>query len=188
MAEFVAKQLQERSDLNTLRVLDLCAGCGVIGLELSWYVRELRNFDFVEIQSIYTSYFKQNMAIVNRPELQLRWHLVNYELLIEPEWKEKFDLIISNPPYFHPEHGMLSPSQFKNRCRFFLDGSFKSYVQAIVNTLSKGGKAFVLLRPLKQHGYDAYIEIQTLLENTRVTVEKIEQIRGTDVILFHKKN
>ncbi len=186
LAEYVAKHMQSHPDLNTLRVLDLCAGCGVIGLELSWYLRELRQFDFVEVQEIYTPYFKQNVAMVNRSELQLRWHLVNYETLIQADWTEKFDLIISNPPYFHPNHGMLSPSEFKNRCRFFLDASFTHYIQAIVNTLADQGQAFVLLRPLKQHGYDPYFDIQNSLNNTTVTAKKMDQIRGTDLVLFNK--
>lgn len=188
LAEWVAQHLQSRSDLRTVRVLDLCAGCGVIGLELSWYLRELRQFDFVEVQEIYTSYFQENVAIVNRPELQLRWHLLNYELLLENEWKEKFDLIVSNPPYFQPTQGMLSPSEFKNRCRFFLDSSMANFIRAIINTLAYQGQAYFLLRSLKQHGYDSYSEVQRIVQHTTATVKKISEIRGTDLILIQKNS
>ena len=186
LAEFVFEHLKSHPDLETWRVLDLCAGCGVIGLELSWYLRELKQFDFVEIQDIYTSHFHQNVLTVNRPELTLNWHLLNYEELLGAHWKEKFNLIVSNPPYFQPGQGMLSPSHFKNRCRFYLDSSFTNFIRVLVNTLSDHGKAYFLLRPLHQHGYDAFSDIQNILRETTVSAKKISVIRGTDVILLEK--
>ena len=97
-AEFVAKQLQERKNLESTRVLDLCAGCGVIGFELAWHLKSLRLLDFIEVQDIYSAHFQKNLAIVNRPELQINWHLINYDELLEKNWQGKYDLIISNPP------------------------------------------------------------------------------------------
>ncbi|MEO8400699.1 MAG: methyltransferase [Gammaproteobacteria bacterium] len=186
LAEFVAKRLRSRPDLETFRVLDLCAGCGVIGFELAWHLRELRQLDFLEVQDVYTDYFHQNAKIVNRPELQLRWHLFNYDVLLGKEWEGKFDLILSNPPYFQAGDGTLSPSHFKNRCRFFLDSSFENFIQALKNSLAYGGEAYFLLRPLQQHGYDLFIETKKLLRDTDISIEKIAQIRGTDVILLKK--
>ncbi|HAU1291084.1 TPA: SAM-dependent methyltransferase, partial [Legionella pneumophila] len=54
LAKFVAKQLKPYRDLGSLRVLDLCAGCGIIGIELSWHLQAIRQIDFIEIQDIYT--------------------------------------------------------------------------------------------------------------------------------------
>ncbi len=186
LAEFVAEELKLIPNLNTWQVLDLCAGCGVIGIEMSWYLRELRKIDFIEVQEIYIPYFQKNVALVNRPELQLRLHTINYEALLEDHWKNKFDLIVSNPPYFQPKHGMLSPSEFKNRCRFFIDSTFQCFISAMANALAPNGRAYFLLRSLHQHGYDAFLDMQKILENTGVTSKKISKIRGTDVILLEK--
>lgn len=185
-AEFLAQHLQGRSDLHKLRILDLCAGCGVIGMELSWYLRELRQIDFIEVQEIYAEFFHQNVAIINRPELQLRWHALNYDALIKPEWAKKFDLIISNPPYFQVNQGMLSPSQFKNRCRFFLDSSFANFIHAITNSLARGGEAYFLMRPLQHHGSDLFADIQEFLQGTSVTASILTNIRGNDVVFLKK--
>lgn len=186
LAAFVAKQLQSHHNLASMRTLDLCAGCGVIGLQMSWFLNELRHLDFVDVQDIYTPYFHQNVATVNRPELQCRWHLLNYDALLEKKWEAKYDLIVSNPPYFQPGHGVLSPSKFKNHCRFFLDSSFENYILALANTLAYQGKAYFLLRPLPQHGYDLLSDIHTLLRETTISIHKIASIRGSDVILLEK--
>lgn len=188
LARFVAEQIKSHTNLGSLRALDLCAGCGVIGIELSYHLPALRQIDFIEVQDIYTDYFYQNIANVNRPEVQFRWHLLNYDVLHEKNWENKYDLIISNPPYFQPGHGVLSPSNFKNRCRFYLDSSFENYIRALENSLASKGQAYFLLRPLKQHGYDLFSDIQKLLQDTSVLARKITQIRGTDVIFLEKLN
>lgn len=187
LAKFVATELKSHTNLGSLRVLDLCAGCGVIGIELSWHLQEIRQIDFIEIQDIYTDYFYQNIANVNRPELQCRWHLLNYDELHTQQWEGKFDLTISNPPYFHPAHGMLSPSQFKNRCRFYLDSSFQNYIRALENSLASKGKAYFLLHSLQHHGLDLFSDVKKILQGTSVTVNKISHIRGTDIVLLEKQ-
>lgn len=88
LAQFVATELQSHSALSSLRILDLCAGCGVVGMELSWHLPAIRQIDFIEVQDIYTDYFHQNLAHINRPELQCHWHLINYDELHEKSGKE----------------------------------------------------------------------------------------------------
>jgi len=188
LAKWVAREWSGHSNLEKCRVLDLCAGCGVVGLELSYHLRELKKFDFIEVQDIYTSYFQQNVAMVNRNELQLTWHLLNYEILMTQPWHNKYDLIVSNPPYFNPNEGMLSPSTFKNRCRFFLDSSFENFIQGIINTLTPNGSAYFLQPQTMQHGYDRVQDLQIMLQNTAFSAKKIAEFRSVNVVLIKKKH
>lgn len=111
---------------------------------------------------------------------------LNYDVLHEQKWQNTFDVIISNPPYFQRGHGVLSPSQFKNRCRFFLDSSFQNYIRALENSLASKGKAYFLLRSLAHHGFDLFADVQQIVRGTSVVAEKISNIRGTDIILLEK--
>lgn len=185
-AEFLANTLKFHENISSLHLLDLCAGCGVLGFQLSWFLKELKNIDFIEVQEIYASFFNQNVAVVNRPELQLRWLPFNYDRLLDSEWQNKYDLIISNPPYFKPGHGVLSPSAFKNRCRFFIDSTYENFILAMENTLNINGQAYFLQRPLTEHGYNLFSDVGKILKDKPVSIQKIAQIRSTDVILMTK--
>lgn len=186
-AECIAKKYENDSFGEDYKVLDLCAGCGVIGIELSWHLNALRHITFVEVQEIYTSYFKQNSEQVLRNDLILDWQLANYEILMTDEWKNQFNLIVSNPPYFFENHGMLSPSHFKNRCRFYLDSTFENYILAIANTLAVNGHAYFIMRPLDNHGINLLAHINSILYATNIKTEIIGKVRKSDVYKLIKE-
>jgi tRNA1Val (adenine37-N6)-methyltransferase len=97
-----------------------------------------------------------------------------------------YDYILSNPPYFNLGHGKLSPSEFKNRCRFFIDSNFKNLILGIANSLKPNGSAFVLFRDQPEHSFHVLEEILKIVPQ-HVTVIPIDVIRGTLLIRFKKK-
>jgi len=181
-AEFIAAELTSYPNLSALKLLDLCAGCGVIGMELSYYLPQLQNLHFVEIQEDYLPHFKKNVAIINRPEVSYTLHHMNYEHLTHSEWSNYFDIIVSNPPYFPAHVGTYSPSTFKNRCRFFLDSTFTQFILAMKNALAPKGRAYFLLRNLQQHKIDLFKEVKKNLADSNVHARLIGGVRGTQVV------
>lgn len=178
------KDNSEVDRLNSFRVLDLCAGVGVMGLELSFFLPQISVFHFVEVQSIYRSYFDENLKRRDRPDLVAHFHEMNYEDLIDdPKWRGQFDLVLCNPPYFVKGQGLLSPSEFKNRCRFFLDSSFENLVRAIAWVLKPEGEAYVLIRDLKDHGL-SHLQALSIDVLQKLKIQKIADIRGTDLFSF----
>lgn len=179
LARHVFEHLQAK-DISQTRMLDLCAGCGVVGLDLLFHLhsngKSPAAMDFLEVQEIYRPHFALNKNNLNI-KTELQFICDNYTLLKEPEYKNKYDVIVSNPPYFLPQQGKLSPSEFKNRCRFFLDASFSDLMLAIENALTPEGTAFVLVRPLKDHKIDL---LQKLPPSLRIA--ESHNIRGTDVL------
>jgi len=179
------------AEIKAQTVLDLCSGCGIVGLDYLFHChKELGNSplkaDFMEVQDIYFEHFEKNVTAVNSPT-PCQFLKVNYAELTSPRFHEKYDLILSNPPYFRVGHGKLSPSEFKNRCRFFIDSDFKALIQGIENALKPGGSAYVLLRDDKDHGYSPMTEARHFLSENCL-IAAIEDIRGTAVARIQKRN
>ena len=175
--------------LPTTHILDLCSGCGIIGLDFLFHLTKNkleipRQADFVEVQDIYIPYFERN---VNRLDCSTSCHFLNLnyiDLQEDLSLKNKYDLIVCNPPYFRKELGRLSPSEFKNRCRFYLDADFQNLFQSIKYVLSETGTAYVLIKSLKKHGIDIESELQVWKKD--LLIKKIDTVRSTDLFEIKK--
>ena len=183
----IAQYYKDRNEpMKDWKIADLCAGCGVMGFELNFHLPEINQIDFVEVQSVYQKHFSANRDHVKNPG-NFNFLNFNYESLLTEEYLNKYRLIICNPPYFQVGQGKLSPSEFKNRCRFFIDSTFAKLIEVIEHTLATDGEAFVLIRSLEQHGINFLKEIERLT-NSRLVSEKFSDIRGTDLIKITKRS
>lgn len=165
------------------RILDICAGCGIVGLDYIFHEsRSGRGIpqvaDFLEIQEPYLPHFLRNRDHVEGLGEKAQFHVANYSVLLGPEWAGRYDLILCNPPYFRVSQGARSPSEFKNRCRFYIDSDFKTLLLGIVNSLEDDGEGYLLLRDLSDHGVDLEAEARSVL-GARAVLERIGDIRGT---------
>lgn len=204
---FLARQVFEKlqpEEISKLEVLDICAGCGVIGMDLLFHA--MTNYgcsplsiDFVEVQECYLPHFQENENRL-RTELQpfstkLRFVNKNYSELLTDEFRDRYSLIIGNPPYFFPEWGRLSPSAFKNRCRFFIDSDFATLIESVVHGLAPNGRAFLLLRDLPEHGWNVLHETEVHLhalqhstyQNYSLHCHPLGEIRGTPWVQICKQ-
>lgn len=179
-----------------LFVLDLCAGCGVVGFEIFFHLKSIRHFDFVEVQSSYQSYFEQNKEMIlniekskdQNAEIHFNFKLMNYENLIgDLSCKNKYDLIVSNPPYFVKSQGTQSVNELKNRSRFFMDSSFAKLMETISFVLAEGGHAFVLVSNLSSHKIDLIEDARIQCEKLMIHIEIIDTVRGTNLVHIFKK-
>jgi tRNA1Val (adenine37-N6)-methyltransferase len=182
-------EILQKENIQTQNILDLCAGCGVIGLDFLFHLRQSgqalpERADFLEVQPVYHKFFAANVAQI--PELKRYEFLtMNYQdVQNHSDLNSKYDLILCNPPYFKKEMGALSPSDFKNRCRFFLDSDLDNLFLAIQYLLKSNGKAFVLLKDLTANGFSMEAELQRATPHLQFT--KIEKIRETDLYLIQK--
>lgn len=184
LAQSVANEYKNL-DLKDFRALDVCSGCGVVGLELNFHLKSLNKIDFLEVQEIYRSHFEKNIQQTHSENPEFQLILSNYDILLENSYTERYDLIVSNPPYFFKNEGLLSPNEFKNRCRFFLDSDFKNLINGIYNSLKKEASAYILLRPGTHHGRDLLEETKIILLN-KASVELFDEVRGTNVVRIKK--
>ena len=189
MPLLVARYLQGSPNLpSDLKVLDLCAGCGVIGFELHFHYRKIAQVDFVEVQSVYNSHFELNRDQVQestKSDTQFKFLNLNYDQLLAEDFFEAYDLVVCNPPYFEVDQGRLSPSDFKNRCRFYMDSDFETLVRVLGHVIRPSGMAYLLLRPLSEHKKDLLSRLRSLLP-TGIQMEVVGDVRGTFLVRLLK--
>jgi tRNA1(Val) A37 N6-methylase TrmN6 len=168
-------------DADVERALDVCAGCGVMGFELMHALGRSLPFDFLDVQDDFEPHFRRNLEITG---FKGTWISANYSVLSSPEWSERYDLIVANPPYFFEQEGSLSASPLNNRARFFLDADLKTLLRGVRNTLRPKGRAYLLMKSGKQHGRDAFTSARIELFDCHL--ERLADIRGTDLVRITK--
>jgi len=82
---------------NKKNVLDMCCGSGVLGISYAHYIKDA-NITFIDISDISIEVTNKNINLNN---LTKRARLIKSNLF--ENIKDKFDLIISNPPYIKTE-------------------------------------------------------------------------------------
>lgn len=123
------------------RLLDLCAGCGVVGLEFFLRKNSIKEVEFCELQSDFINYLKENIHTFGRSHFVV--HHLNFEYLNKDK---QYDLILCNPPYFYQQHGLLPNDPRKQKCHFFLEGSFETLFDITNDLLVSDGRAYFVFR------------------------------------------
>lgn len=153
----MAVKLTGQTPIN--RVLDLCCGCGVVGMEYLLESEKRATLTGVEMQVEFSEHFEEN---AKRFGLQDRVSFENCDIKIfNPALK--YDLILANPPYFLEGSGRASQNLQKQKCRFWSEYEAKSFVKKIGKYLSPRGSAFISLREGPFHPID---ESWQLIEET----------------------
>ncbi len=186
---FLSRRIFEHlseTDLTGSCALDICSGSGIVGMDFLFHRRGAEqstpaSFDFLEIQNEYRPHFNENIQRLGVVETELRFLNRNYNDLLAPEFAESYDLILSNPPYFFTWQGKLSPSEFKNRCRFFIDSDLKNLLLGIASSIKKTGVSYLLLRDLPAHDWSVMAAAEKICTG-KLKIEVLGDVRGTHFV------
>lgn len=127
------------------RILDLGAGCGVIGIELAIQMRPSL-LTSLEVQKDFLSYLKTNSEYYI-PSLK---HNIYSEAFSDWKPDTSYDLIVSNPPYYLPDSGQPSSDIRRGIARTFSIDGWDPFLKCIGRSLSIEGKAFIVIKNEKK--------------------------------------
>lgn len=136
---------------NVNTVLDAGTGTGLLSLMLAQRSTTI-SVDAIELDENAATQAKEN--IIASP-WQDRIHIIQDDVRSH-NFSRKYDLIISNPPFFR--NSLLGPDKERNTARHGLHFSYEDLLRVMTEVLAPGGYAAVLLP------YQEYITWQDLLQ------------------------
>lgn len=146
--------------INAKKILDLCTGSGAIAVSLAKYIEE-SNITAVDISSQALRIAKLN-AKNNNVENQITFVESN---LFNEMAKEKYDIIVSNPPYIKKELIKKLDKEVQKEPTIALDGGYDGldFYRKIIHQSYEYLKfnGYLCL----EIGYDQKIDVIELIEN-----------------------
>lgn len=170
-----------KNNLTNIKILDLCTGSGIIGITLK---KELEEFD-VKILASDISSRALTVAKENASSLEADISFVESDLFSNIQ--DKFDIIVSNPPYIaHDDKKTIKENvlNYDPHLALFADEEGMYFYRNIIEKsrpyLNEKGIMFFEI------GYDQKEKIITLGENNKFETIVYKDINGRDRIAVLK--
>ena len=169
--------------INAKKILDLCTGSGAIAVSLAKYI-EGSNITAVDISSKALRVAKLN-GKNNEVENQITF--VESDLFKEMA-KEKYDMIVSNPPYIKREMIKTLDKEVQKEPKMALDGGYDGldFYRKIIHQSYEYLKfnGYLCL----EIGYDQKIDVIELIENEEKYVDTYckKDLYGNDRVIITK--
>ena len=170
-----------KNNLTNIKILDLCTGSGIIGITLK---KELEEFD-VKILASDISSRALTVAKENASSLEADISFVESDLFSNIQ--DKFDIIVSNPPYIaHDDKKTIKENVLNYDPHLALFAGeegmyfYRNIIEKSRSYLNEKGIMFLEI------GYDQKEKIITLGENNKFETVVYKDINGRDRIAVLK--
>ena len=127
---------------STDNVLDMCAGCGVVGL-YAYSISECNNIVFNEIQANMCDLIQKNIDLNN---LQNKCRVVckDLSLLELQDFGKPLDVIVCNPPYFKL-NGKIKQDSSVAMCRHEIATNLSTIISTASKLLKDKGRFYFII-------------------------------------------
>lgn len=132
-----AKEIHKNS-----KILDLGTGTGILAILLSAKV-EKSQITGVEVQKEVAEMAKRSVELNH---LEDRIKIVNINIK-ELEEENKFDAVVTNPPYKKKDTGLINTNQIKLISRHEIEGELEDFIKVASKTLKDKGTMYMVNRP-----------------------------------------
>lgn len=156
----VEEVIEIANKIGADKILDLCTGSGAIGISLAKYLPN-SGLTLVDISKEAMQIAKKN-ASINEVEDQITFI---YSNLFDNLESQKFDIIVSNPPYIKTEDIKHLENQVKKEPYIALNGGqdgldfYRKIIKEAYKYLNKGGYLCLEI------GFDQKYDVIELIEN-----------------------
>ena len=127
---------------HTDNVLDMCAGCGVVGL-YAYSISQFNNIVFNEIQTNMCDLIQKNINLNN---LQGKCRVIckDLSLLELRDFDKSLDVILCNPPYFKL-NGKIKQNNSVAMCRHEINTNLSAIITTASKLLKDKGKFYFII-------------------------------------------
>lgn len=170
LVDLALKYIKENS-----RVIDLCSGSGAIAVAVA--KNSNAKVYALEKYSQAVEYLQKNIAL-NKANV-----MVIQQDLFEFTSQEKFDIIISNPPYIKSEVLPSLQKEVQHEPMSALDGGkdgliFYRHIASMKSLLNRGGKIMVEI------GYDQADDVTEIFKQNGLITETVIDLSGVQRVII----
>lgn len=173
-----ANQIKEN-----VEILDMCTGSGCIGVALAKHVKNAK-VTLVDISTKALEVAKKN---AKENEVKEKVNFIQSDMF--ENIKDKFDVIVSNPPYIKTKVINELDLQVQNEPHLALDGGEDGlkFYEILINEapkyLKENGKIFLEI------GYDQKKEVEELARNSKLykKIENVKDLANNDRVIELKR-
>lgn len=176
---FICKNLDKFKNING-ELLDIGSGSGILGLLVAREFQKL-NLNQCEIQNVFQFFSEKNSQTNNIKSLMYKGSFINMN------FDKKFDICISNPPFYH-SNVIKSINENLRVARYNDSMPLRNFIEKVSTVLKDNGKFFFC--------YDAkqINEIMLLISEFRLNLEALQFVHpnaqkdASLVLVYVRKN
>ena len=149
---FIVEEILNLHKESDIKLLELGSGNGIISLMIGWH-RKYWNIIGIEIQKHLVELAKSNAEL-----LQMQNVTFVQKDLNRFAGNEKFDIIVSNPPFYQKNQGRISPNKERAISRHEIKTDMKSILLCIDRNLTDKGDAYLIYPELRLNEFEKEIK------------------------------
>lgn len=175
---FLVKTISDQILQESINLLELGSGNGIISIMLSYYHPKWKIMG-IEIQEHLVELSRDNAKLSETSPTFIKADLRVFTS------SQKYDLIVSNPPYFPKDKGRISPIQERAISRHEITCNMLDIMECIKRNLKKDGCAFILYPQNREQDLDNFAKKVDLKAMKKFVLDSEKNKKKVIVELVH---
>ncbi len=175
---FLVETISDQISRHNINLLELGSGNGIISIMLSYYHPKWKILG-IEIQKHLVELSRNNAKLSETSPTFTKADLREFTS------SQKYDLIISNPPYFPKDMGRTSPIQERAISRHEITCNMMDILECVKRNLKNSGNAFILYPQNRWEDIDNFAKKVDLKTRKKFVLDSEENKKKVIVELVH---